>query len=163
MADSMSSLKDQLSRKKRELDSVGNKVMGAAIGASVVGNSALGMAAGALLGREKNKRQQIEAEISAIEAKIAENEREISRLKTQLTQVQNKFQNSKINFEADVRQKRNTLESRRHTASTPDEAHTIDQELMKLQSESTAKEQQDRQSYEAERLSIQNQINNLAL
>lgn len=163
MAESMSSLKDQLHAKQRELDSVGNKVLGASIGASVVKNSALGMAAGALLGREKGRKAEIEKEIAAIKAKMVDNERQVSALKTKLSQLQNTFQNNKVRAEADMRQKRNDLENQRHSAETPDAIRALDQQLSKLHNDGVAQEQQSLRTYESERAAIQREIDSLAL
>lgn len=163
MAESMSSLRDQLHAKERELESVGNKLFGAAAGASLMKNSVIGMASGAFLGREKDKKAQLERELAQIKTKMSETERKISELKTKLSQLQNNFQNNKARFEANARQMRNTLENQRYSADTPDKVRDLDQQIAKLQSDSTAKEQQDMRTFENEKAAIQREIDSLAL
>lgn len=159
----MSSLRDQLHAKERELESIGSKLLGASVGASIMKNSALGMAAGALLGREKGKQAEIERDIEKIKSKMKDTERTISELKTKLSRLQNTFQNDRVNLEANIRQERNALENRRYNASSPDEVRDIERQLSKLQSDSVAKQRQAEREFSIQEDSIQREINSLAL
>ena len=80
MAESMSSLRDQLHAKERELESVGNKLFGAAAGASLMKNSVIGMASGAFLGREKDKKAQLERELAQIRSWLCDGTQAVAQL-----------------------------------------------------------------------------------
>lgn len=61
MTQSIRELEAQLRTKESELDSIGNKLAGAGIGAAVTQGSLLGTAAGALMGRGREKKIRLSA------------------------------------------------------------------------------------------------------
>lgn len=163
MTQSIRELEAQLRTKESELDSIGNKLAGAGIGAAVTQGSLLGTAAGALMGRGREKKNKIEREIEELERKIKGNKDEVSRLHTKKSQLQNQFQSDKARFEADMRQQRTDLERQKQNEQDPDKVRALNDQLSRFQSDITTQQQQNHRAHEQELQRIQQEINALTL
>ena len=161
MPDSIQQLENRLHEKKKELDSLGNKLAGAGIGAALTRGLAIGAAAGALLGREKAKKADLEREVAAIERQIQSNRNEISKLETKRSQIQNDFHNNKARYEADMRQKRNDLERSKFDEQDEGKRRMIERELSEFQGKVNDQERQDEAKVNSLLDDIQRQIDRL--
>lgn len=161
MAESIQRLETKLHEKRNELNDVGNKLMSAGVGASLAKNPLLGMAAGAFLGREKDKKVQLEREIQEIEGKIKDTQNQISRLEDKKSQLMNDFQNKKVNFEAAMRQERSDLERQKQNEQDPARSHELEVRLSGFQGEINAKERDNEAVYRRELDAVQRQIDQL--
>lgn len=163
MAESIRKLEDQLRDKQRELDATGSKLAGATIGTAITRGLAIGAAAGALMGREKNKKAALEREIQTLERKLQESQRRLSELKTQHTRLQNDFQNQKVRLEADARTQRAAIERKKQDTQDPDTIRAVDTELSRFQADTTERERTNQREYEKQLNTLQQEINRLSL
>ncbi len=161
MRESIQKLEDRLHEKERELESVGNKLTGAGIGAALTKNPLLGAAVGGYLGREKDHKAQLERDIAALKQQIQDTHTYIDRLHAKQASVRNTFQNDKAHFEADMRTKRRDLERQRQNAQDPNTIRQLDEQLGQFQHEVDQQEQQRSQAMEHELHSIQQEIDSL--
>ncbi len=162
MADSIQQLKDQITTKERELGSVGNKLSGAGIGATLTKNPLVGAAAGAYLGHEKEAKKQLEREIDDLKNKIKENERQISQLEQKQSQLRNDAGSERANLKAATQQKRNDLTRQRQNEQDPSRQRELDTQIARLQSDEDAKERENSRSLDMKLADLQDQIHRLS-
>lgn len=161
MADSIQRLNDQIRAKERELDSVGNKLAGATVGAALVRNSILGAAAGALLGREKADKQRLEKEIADLKRKIQDNERQISQLEQQQSQLRNAHESDKQRIKADTKQHWNDLERQKQGEQDPNKQRDLSNQISQLQNDENTKIRDADRQFDQKLNDLQGQIHRL--
>lgn len=148
MSSGNTQLQANLQSKKRELEKVGNKLAGAGVGAMIARSTAIGSAAGAMMGRQKNERARLEREIADIERQIQANTQKIAQLNSEKSRLENTYAANKTRAETAAHQQQNQLAMRKQNTQDPAEQRQIDAELSKSVSQSNAQAQADYRAHD---------------
>lgn len=157
----LQALDAQLHQKKKELDTVGNKLAGAGAGALLTRGLAIGAVAGAFLGREKARKVELEREISTIEQKIKETKEAINRLESKYSKILNDFQNNRARYESTMRQNRADLERRVQSEQDPGRHQMLEKELYAFQDTINQQERQDERKKQSDLDAVRREIDAL--